>query len=129
LEDDVIFPGFINENDKPAVYRLAEIFCFPSLYEGFGIPILEAMSTGIPVVASDIPPHREIAENAAIYFNPEKPDDLSEKLVRLLENEELKNNLIRKSREQAQKFSWKKSAQKILEIFKNIPIDNPAKKI
>jgi glycosyltransferase involved in cell wall biosynthesis len=129
LENEVIFPGFIDEEDKPAVYKLAEIFCFPSLYEGFGIPVLEAMVSGVPAIVSDIAPHREIAQDSVLYFNPESPDDLAEKLVQLLENEELKNDLILKEREQAQKFSWKKSAQKILEIFKNIPIDNPAKKI
>lgn len=119
LENNVIFPGFIDEKDKPTVYKLAAVFCFPSLYEGFGIPVLEAMTSGVPVVASDIPPHREIAQNAVSYFNPKSSADLAEKLARLLENSELKISLAQKGQEQAQKFSWKKTAEKMLTIYQN----------
>lgn len=124
LENNVIFPGFIDEKDKPAVYKLAEIFCFPSLYEGFGIPVLEAMASGVSAIVSDIAPHKEIAKDSVLYFNPKSSDDLAEKLIQLLENEDLKNNLIRNGKERAQDFSWKKSTEKMLEVLRNIPIDN-----
>lgn len=76
LEDRVVFPGFIDEEDKAALMRSARVFCFPSLYEGFGIPILEAMSVGTPVIASDIAPHKEITEGAALLFDPQNAEDL-----------------------------------------------------
>lgn len=117
LENSVIFPGFIDEEDKSALYKLAETFCFPSLYEGFGIPILEAMSTGVPVVASDIPPHKEIAGSAALFFDPKSPADLAEKLERLIGDTEQKSALIQRGKEQAQRFSWKESARKMLDIY------------
>jgi len=119
LENEIIFPGFIDEKDKPVVYKLAEIFCFPSLYEGFGIPVLEAMISGVPIIASDIPPHKEIARESVLYFNPENYDDLARKLAQLLENEDLRNDLILKEKEQTQKFSWKRTAEKMLTIYQN----------
>lgn len=124
LSENIIFPGYIDEEDKAAVMAGAEIFCFPSLYEGFGIPILEAMSAGVPVVASDIAPHREIAGEAALFFNPQIAGELSRKLREILQNNVFKNGLIDKGREQTKKFSWKKSAEKMLEVFQKIPIDN-----
>ncbi|MCX6763742.1 MAG: glycosyltransferase family 1 protein [Candidatus Moranbacteria bacterium] len=124
LQDSVIFPGFIDEIDKPVIFKLAKIFCFPSLYEGFSIPILEAMVAGTPVMASDIPPHREVAGEAALFFNPENSQDLAEKLEKIISDSDLRNDLIQKGLEQAQKFSWKKSAEKLLKIYQNIQIDN-----
>lgn len=119
LEESVIFLGFIDEEDKPTIYKLAEIFCFPSLYEGFGIPILEAMAIGTLVIASEIPPHKEIADDSVLFFDPKNSDDLAEKLTKLLENTELKTALIKKGKERAQKFSWTKSAEKILDFFQD----------
>ena len=119
LESEVIFPGFIDEEDKPAVYKLATVFCFPSLYEGFGIPILEAMAVGTPVIASEIPPHKEIAGEAAIFFDPQNSNNLAEKIADILKNNELEKELARQGKEQAQKFSWAKSAKKILDVFRD----------
>lgn len=120
LENSVVFTGFIDEQDKAAVLASAEIFVFPSLYEGFGIPILEAMSVGTPVIASDIPPHREIAGEAALFFDPKSPEDLSQKIEEILGSSKLKSNLIQEGREQVKKFSWQASAEKILAIFKSL---------
>lgn len=115
----VIFPGFIDEEDKAAVMAAAEIFCFPSLYEGFGIPILEAMSVGTPVVASDIAPHHEIADEAALFFNPDMAGELAEKLDSLMKNSVYRDNLKIKGLERCKRFSWSESAEKILDIFEN----------
>ena len=120
LQDKVIFPGFIDEEDKAAVMKAADIFCLPSFYEGFGIPILEAMSVGTPVVASDIPPHKEIAGYSALYFNPESPEELA-KIINMLSNDEsLRQDLIRKGLEQVKKFSWAITARRIWEIFEGM---------
>lgn len=120
LQNKIIFPGFIDEEDKPALMKLAEIFVFPSFYEGFGIPILEAFAVGTPVIASNISPHKEIAEYAALYFNPENFQDLAKIMNSLLSDENLRQNLIQKGSEQAKKFSWEKTAEKMLNIFQGI---------
>lgn len=120
LENDVTFTGFIDAGDKLAVFQLADIFCFPSLYEGFGIPILEAMAAGTPVLASDIPPHREVAEEAAEFFDPNDENNLAEKLISLLQDSALKKALIEKGWERVSKFSWQDSARKMLAIYEDM---------
>jgi len=76
LENDVQFSGYIKDQERPSFYKNAQLFCLPSFYEGFGIPLLEAMSEGTPVVASDIPAHREIGGDAVMYFDPKNVGDL-----------------------------------------------------
>lgn len=116
LEKDVILPGFIDEADKPQIFQLAHTFCFPSLYEGFGIPILEAMTLGVPTLASDIPPHAEITEGAAMLFKADDPADFGQKLARIVSDENLRQTMPQEEKLQAQKFSWKKTAEKMLRI-------------
>lgn len=120
LFQDVIFPGFIEEKDKAAVMAGAQIFCFPSQYEGFGIPILEAMSVDVPVVVSDIGPHREVAGEAASFFSANNSDELIEKILEILSGSEIRDILIKKGKERTCQFSWPRAAEKMLEIFKNI---------
>lgn len=120
LEKDIFFPGFIDETDKPVVFKLARVFCFPSLYEGFGIPILEAMALGVPVVASDIPPHEEITGDSVLLFDRQNLDDLAQKLHDICTQDNLRKNLIIQGEAQAEKFSWEETARKILEIYGNV---------
>lgn len=122
ISDSVIFPGFVEEEDKSALFQLAKAFIFPSLYEGFGIPLIEAMSQKVPVLASGIPVHHEIAEDAASYFNVGSVDEISEKLYTILADENLRKNLINLGEMRFGFFSWKKSAEKMLEIYKKIII-------
>ena len=117
LKDTVIFTGFISEEDKPAFYKLASVFCFPSLYEGFGIPILEAMQRGLPVIASNIAPHQEIALNGALFFDPQDPAELSKKIISLAENKNLAAGLVAAGLERIKHFSWKISAEKMLKTY------------
>jgi glycosyltransferase involved in cell wall biosynthesis len=117
LNDDVIFSGFVDESDKAALFQMAEVFVYPSLYEGFGIPMLEAMSQKIPVLISDIPVHHETAKDGALYFNPESVDEISEKLYNILADENLKKNLINLGLRRLDFFSWEKSAWDILRIY------------
>jgi glycosyltransferase involved in cell wall biosynthesis len=120
LENDVIFPGFIDEKDKPMLFSLASTFVFPSLYEGFGIPLLEAMGQGIPVLCSDIPSFREVGGKAAVYFNPLALDDLAGKLYNVFVDQKLRQNLIEKSKQQLKLFSWAKSAEKLIRVYENL---------
>jgi glycosyltransferase involved in cell wall biosynthesis len=123
LEKNVIMPGFIDEEDKTALMKSAQVFVFPSLYEGFGIPILEAMSVGIPIVISDIPPHREIAGEAALFFDPKSPTDLSEKLLKVITGDALKTTLTEKAKADLSRFSWEKTAENFIKIIDNLLID------
>lgn len=120
LEESIVFPGFIEEKDKAAIFFLAKAFVFPSLYEGFGIPILEAMSKKIPVLASKIPVHLEVAENGAFYFSKENVDEISEKLYTILEDKNLREKLIDLGKKRVDFFSWKKSAKKMLSVYKKL---------
>lgn len=124
LEKNVYMPGFIEEKDKAAIMAGAEIFCFPSLYEGFGIPILEAMSVDTPVIASKIPPHEEISGQAAFFFNPHVPGELSQRISEIIRNETLKSTLSARGKKQVENFSWEKSARKMLEIFEKTGKEN-----
>ncbi|MEK7598702.1 MAG: glycosyltransferase family 1 protein [Patescibacteria group bacterium] len=120
LSEDVIFPGFVSEEEKTAFFQLAEVFCFPSLYEGFGIPILEAFASGTPVVASEIPVHREVAGDAALFFEVSSSAELAEKIYKICTEEGLRNTLIAKGKIQSEKFSWKVAAEKTLAIYEGL---------
>jgi glycosyltransferase involved in cell wall biosynthesis len=120
MENEIIFSGFVDEKDKAALFQLSEVFVFPSLYEGFGIPILEAFAFKIPVLASDIKVHNEIAGKGALFFNPINLDDFSEKLYTSIIDENLRKELINLSSNRLKFFSWEKSAQEILSIYKNL---------
>ncbi|MDP1884539.1 MAG: glycosyltransferase family 1 protein [Candidatus Moranbacteria bacterium] len=120
LQEYVILPGFIDEADKPLLMKLAHVFCSPSLYEGFGIPVLEAMTLGVPVIASNIPPHIEITEGAALLFDTDKPEDFADKLTQIVTQEPLRLNLSQKGLEQAAKFSWLETTEKMLGIYQEL---------
>ncbi len=114
--------GYIkNEEERALLYNGAEAFVFPSLYEGFGMPILEAMACACPVIASDIEPIREITKiNSAILVPPNNPEILAEKIKEVLKNQELRNNLIENGLEQVKNFSWEKCAKETLKILLSI---------
>lgn len=120
LKDKIIFPGWIDEDDKPALLQSAEYFIFPSLYEGFGIPVIEAMAAGTPVICSDIPVLREIGGEAALFFDPENSAQLVENISKILSGKNLRDGLIAQGKNAAQKFTWQKTAQKTLDIYKNL---------
>ncbi len=120
FKKDIILTGYINEQDKLFLMAGASIFCFPSFYEGFGIPILESLAVGVPTVVSQIPPHQEIAQNAVEFFEPTNILMLSQKLERLLKDNKLRNTLIAKGRKLIYQFSWSKTAQKLLHIFQEL---------
>lgn len=113
----IIFSGFIEDADLPAIYRNATLYVFPSLYEGFGLPPLEAMGEGVPVICSDIPCLREICAAAAEYFNPRDEKDMAEKILALLVNPARRAGLRRAGFEQIKKYSWDKCAKETKKIF------------
>lgn len=116
--DDVIFTGRIDEEDLPSLYAAAEIFVYPSLYEGFGLPPLEAMSCGVPVITSNSTSLPEVVGNAAILIDPLNIDEITEAMKRIITNKILAEDLISKGIIQSRKFSWKETAEKTLEVIK-----------
>lgn len=120
IEDKVFFPGFISDTDKMHLFRMATVFCFPSLYEGFGIPILESFAAGTPVVASRIPPHIEVAGEAALLFDIRKPESLDKNLKEALYDEAARQRLRERGRERLKEFSWQKTAEKMLEYYQKL---------
>ena len=105
-----------SDNNIKWLYKNAEIFCFPSYAEGFGMPPLEAMSQGCPVVLSDIPPHREICGNSALYFNPNDQKELIIQINKLLTNKKIKSKYILRGLNRYKKYNWKKSSLLINKI-------------
>jgi glycosyltransferase involved in cell wall biosynthesis len=117
IKNQVIFPGYVKSEDKQLIYELADLFVYPSYYEGFGFPPLEAMACKTPVICSHTSSLTEICENTAIFIDPYNVNELSWAMERVLTDSNLKSNLIGKGFVQSQKFGWKETAKKILDIF------------
>lgn len=118
VEDDVIFTGYIDDEDLPSIYNLAEFFVYPSHYEGFGLPVLEALSCGTPVITSNVSSLPEVAGEAAVYVSPDDVRGLKGSLLELEENKALREELSGKALERAKLFSWKDTAQKTLDVYR-----------
>ena len=99
---------------------MAEIFVFPSLYEGFGMPVLEAMACGVPVVTSNVSSLPEVAGKAAILVNPSKVKEMTDAYSKILSNEEFREKMIEEGIEQSKKFQWKESARKLEKIYEEL---------
>lgn len=120
IEDKVLFPGFIPGDDLPAVYSAASVFVFPSLYEGFGLPPLEAMACGTPCVVSNSSSLPEVTGSAALLFNPTSLDNFEDCVLRVLTDPELRENLRQQGLEQAARFRWSRSAQETLQVYRDV---------
>ncbi|HRN69547.1 MAG TPA: glycosyltransferase family 1 protein [Candidatus Woesebacteria bacterium] len=118
--ESVKFLDFVTDEDLPAFYKNAECFVLPSLYEGFGLPILEAMKYDCPVVTSNISSLPEAGGDAAIYCDPEDVHDIAKQIEKVVTDTNLRSDMIKKGREQIKKFSWKKSAEQTLEVLQQI---------
>ncbi len=118
--EDIIFTEFISEEDLVLFYNCASVFLYPSLYEGFGIPVLEAMACGVPVIASNITSIPEVVGDAAFLINPRNHSELETTLLALLNDPILRKNLIERGFEQIKKFSWQKMAKETLLVYQNV---------
>ena len=120
VENNIKFLGFITKNEKKALFSLAKLYLHTSLYEGFGIGLIEAMSYNLPIISSDISCHKEIAQNAALYFNVTDSQELAYKIELLLIDKLRRDKLIIKGLTRVKKFTWKKAAQQTTEIYKKV---------
>jgi len=117
LEGLVRFPGHVSDADLVALYQMATCLVFPSLYEGFGLPVLEAMSTGCPVITSNMSSLPEVAGQAGLLVDPLSASDIAQAIQTVLENEALRTQLIEDGRKQASRFSWEATAHMTRDIY------------
>jgi glycosyltransferase involved in cell wall biosynthesis len=120
VRQDVRFFGFVPDRTLAGLYRLASIFVFPSLYEGFGLPPLEAMACGTPVVTSRISSLPEVAGDAAFLVDPYSVDDIARGIRSLLVDSDLAATLVRRGRARAQRFSWERSVREIHSVYMRV---------
>jgi glycosyltransferase involved in cell wall biosynthesis len=118
LKERVMFTGFVDDNDLPSIYSMAKVFVYPSLYEGFGLPVLEAMACGVPVVTSHVPSLREVTGEAAILVDPQNVEALAESMDEVVfGTEQNYKRLSRASVAQAAQFTWERTAQQTLAVL------------
>ncbi|UXM85418.1 glycosyltransferase family 4 protein [Methanococcus aeolicus] len=120
LQKDVIFTGYVPDEDLPALYNAADLFVYPSIYEGFGLPPLEAMQCGTPVITSNTSSLPEVVGDAGIMVNPYDVDELANKMYEVLTNDGLREELSKKGIERAKLFSWKKCAEEHLKVYEEV---------
>jgi glycosyltransferase involved in cell wall biosynthesis len=117
---EVVRLGFVEDNDLVALYNLARVYVQPSFYEGFGLPLLEAMACGTPVVASKIGAHMEIADNAVLFADPKNVDDIAKKIKMVFANKNLRQGLIARGLARTKNFSWDKTAKGTLKVYEKV---------
>jgi glycosyltransferase involved in cell wall biosynthesis len=117
LGNRIIKLGYVPDEHMPYIYNLADLFIYPSLYEGFGLPPLEAMACGCPVIASNSSSIPEVVGDAAITVDPYSADEIGDAMYRILTDDELKHIMIEKGIKRAEMFSWEKSAMNMLELI------------
>ncbi|MCB9096158.1 MAG: glycosyltransferase family 4 protein [Arcobacter sp.] len=120
LQDRVVLTGYVTEEEKVSLLKGAKLFVYPSFYEGFGIPVLEALSCGIPTITSNISSLPEVAGKAAELINPNDIDEISKSILEMLVGEEKRNNFIKLGIDQSNKFSWKRCALETKKIYEEL---------
>ena len=119
-KDDIIFTGQISSKKLLKFYQNAEVFVLPSFYEGFGLPILEAMANGVPIIAGNNSSMKEIINGAGILINSYKPEEIAEAIKKIIQNKDFREKLVEKGLKQAKKFTWEKCAEKIMKVLTNL---------
>lgn len=124
VESDVKFLDFVKDEDMASLYKNALCFVLPSLYEGFGLPVLEAMKEGCPVLLSNVSSLPEAGGDAALYFDPENAQDIANKIDKVISDQKLRNDMSKKSVSRAKKFSWEKTAKETLKVLEELGAKN-----
>ena len=120
LEDQVIFTGKVPDNDLVGLYNSADLFIYPCLYAGFGLPPLEAMSCGTPVIASNNSSLPEVVGDAGLLINPYDITEIADAINNIITDDDLRKNLIKKGLKRSKQFNWSKSAYETLEVYKEV---------
>lgn len=120
VEERVKFLENVEDEELPYFYKNALMFVLPSLYEGFGLPVLEAMRAGCPVITSNVSSLPEAGGDACLYVDPENVDDITEKMKELIKDDKLRKKLVEKGHEQVKKFNWEKTAKETLAVLEEV---------
>lgn len=120
FRDDIILPGWVATADVPYLMAGATAFVFPSFYEGFGIPVLEAMACSVPVIAANRAALPEVCQDAAILINPYKPAEIAQAMFQIIFSPQLREDMIKKGLERVKKYSWEKTAGEVWEILRSL---------
>ena len=120
LEERVRWTGYVSDEERVLFYNAADFFVYPSWYEGFGMPLLESMRSGCPVIASRVSAIPEVVGEAGLLVDPSRPEELSQAILRLVEEPGLKERLREAGLERARQFSWEESARKTLQVFEAV---------
>lgn len=120
LKDRIVFTNYVSPEDIPALYNLADLFVFPSIYEGFGLPILEAMACGCPVITSTTGYAPEVAGNAGLLVNPYRPEEIATAIRNVLRDDLLRQKMIQDGLEWVKNFSWEKTARETVALFESL---------
>ena len=120
LTDRILMPGRIDDKDLAAVYSCAEAFVWPTIYEGFGLPLLEAMACGTPVISSDIGVVREVVGDAALLIDPQSPQQLADAMQRVVSSGDFRDDLVRRGIARARLFPWEQTATRTLEVYRRV---------
>ncbi|MEK7281466.1 MAG: glycosyltransferase family 1 protein [Chloroflexota bacterium] len=126
LEDEVIFVEGLSDQELARYYSSATMLVYPSLYEGFGLPVLEAMASGCPVITSNVSSLPEVAGEAALFVDPCNDNDLCKAMARLLSDDFLRGQLVAKGLSQSKQFSWERSARETIEVYRSVGESSPA---
>lgn len=127
LESDVTFTGYVPDDDLPAIYSGAEVLVYPSFFEGFGLPPLEAMACGVPVVASREPAFPEILGDAALLADPGDPADIARLVLAALSDQTLRARLVEKGMRRAGRYTWEDCARRTLDVFESVASTAPSR--
>ncbi len=120
ISDKVHFTGYVEQDDLPVIYNLADVFIYPSVYEGFGLPVLEAMACGTPVISSNVSSMPEIVGNAGVLIAPNNSQALAQSLLELINDPVARQRLSIKGQERAATFSWESTAEKTIAVYRHV---------
>jgi glycosyltransferase involved in cell wall biosynthesis len=120
LENDCVFPGYVGDKELASFYNCAQVFVFPSFYEGFGFPIIEALSCGTATVVSNATSCGEVAADASLLIDPSDSQAIASAIARIINDKELNDRLKRKAVERAKVFSFQNTAEQTLEVYQQI---------
>ena len=120
LYKNIILTGYVSDEDLPVIYYLSKLFLFPSLREGFGIPIIEAMACGVPVITSNTSSMPEVAGDAAHIIDPNKTEEIYNGMIKIISDDKYKKELIQKGLIRSKQFSWNSMASQVLELYKHL---------